>query len=109
MVQTEIQTEVECDRMTETHSSLHNPGFVFVIDNIDMNIRRSDQRVDRTTSSYHFCHGYALLNRVDSTVFEDGHAPSVTLSLDNMPLTQADLDNILEEFQVFVERYAVKV
>ena len=58
-VQTEIQTEVECDRMTETHSSLHNPGFVLVIDNVDMNIRRSDQRVDCTTSLYHFCHGYA--------------------------------------------------
>jgi len=33
-------------------------GFVLVIDNIDMNIRRSDQGVDHTTSSYHFCHAF---------------------------------------------------
>ena len=43
------------DRVVETHeTNTCNPGFVLVIDNIDMNVRRSDQRVDRTTSSYHF-------------------------------------------------------
>ena len=104
----EVQSEVERDRMTETCSSSHNPGFVLVIDNIDMNVRRSDQRVDRTTSSYHFCHGYALLNRVDSTLLEDNRAPSGVLSLDNMLPTQADLENILGEFQMFVSRYSVK-
>ena len=31
-----------------------------VIDNIDMNIRRSEQRMGRTTKSYHYCHGYAV-------------------------------------------------
>ena len=38
-----------------------NFGYVLVIDNIDMNIRRSFQRC-RTTKSYHFCHGFAVQN-----------------------------------------------
>jgi len=57
------------DRVVEIHeTNTHNPVFVLVMDNIDMNARRSDQRDDRTTSSYHFCHAFALLNRVNSTL-----------------------------------------
>ena len=42
--------QVACDRVVETSGAKCNPGFVLVIDNIDMNIRRSDQRVDATTT-----------------------------------------------------------
>jgi len=77
---------VSCDRVEETQDTTCNSGFALVIDNIDMNVRRSDQRVDRTTSSYHFCHAYAVLNRVNSTLLED----SGVLSLDLMLPAQSD-------------------
>ena len=98
--------QVACDRVVETRGAKCNPGFVLVIDNIDMNIRRSDQRVDRTTSSYHFCHALALLNRVNSTVLEDSPL-SGALCLDQILPSQSDCHTILEEFQVFVSRYNV--
>jgi len=50
-----------CRWLVRRHMVLHvTQGFVLVIDNIDMNIRQSDQRVDHTTSSYHLCHAFAL-------------------------------------------------
>ena len=42
-------------RVVETNETIaHNPGFVLVIDNINMNVRQSEQRVDHTTCSYHY-------------------------------------------------------
>ena len=79
------------------------PGYTLVIDNIDMNVRRSFQRLDRTTKSYHFCHGYALLNRVSSTLLPDGpqlRALSPQLILPN----QTDLEVVLSDFVVLVSR-----
>lgn len=80
------------------------PGYVLVIDNIDMNVRRSNQRVDRTTQSYHYCHGYAVKNRVNSTPLAD-HAPSGTLSVDNVLPNKADLESILDDFKVIISRW----
>ena len=79
------------------------PGFTIVIDNIDMNVRRSDQRVDRTTNSYHYCHGYAVMNRVNSTLLSD-HPPSGILSVEDVLPNKTDLDRILGDFEVFISR-----
>lgn len=79
-------------------------GFVVCIDNVDMNVRRSDQRVGRTTQSYHFCQGYTALNRVDSTKLVD-RPPSGVLSVDQILPSTADIDSILDDFTVLVERY----
>ena len=111
----EDQEDAEEARMnTELISDVQNslselddtscPGFVLVIDNIDLHIRRSEQRVDHTTQLYHFCHAYALLNRVDSTQLPD-QKPSGTLSLELILPSQKDLDNIMEDFAVLVSRY----
>ena len=80
------------------------PGFAIAIDNLDMNVRRSDQRVGRTTQSYHFCHGYAALNRVDSTKLED-RQPSGSLSADQILPSKTEIDNILDDCTVLIERY----
>ena len=80
------------------------PGFVIVIDNVDMNVRRSDQRIGRTTRSYHFCHGYAVLNRVDSAKLED-RRPSGVLSVDQILPTDAEIGSILDECTILIERY----
>ena len=37
-------------------------GFVITINNLDMNVRPSFQRIDHTTKSYHYCHAHANLN-----------------------------------------------
>ena len=79
------------------------PGYVLVIDNVDMNVRRSDQRVDRTTQSYHYCHGYAVLNRVNSSPLGD-HPPSGILSVDNVLPDKTDLESILADFEVLISR-----
>jgi len=72
-----------------TSSALESFGYVGVIDNVDMNIRRSYQRCDRTTASYHFCHGYAVLNRIDTSNLSDG-PPSGTLSVEQLLPNSSD-------------------
>ena len=66
--------------------------YTLVIDNIDMNVRKSYQRLDHTTKSYHFCHGYAVLNRVNSTVLHDGPQTGI-LSPESVLPNQEDLDS----------------
>ena len=106
------ETRVSTEQISDVQDSLSEfddtsyPGFVLVIDNIDLNVRRSEQRVDHTTQSYHFCHAYALLNRVESTQLPD-QKPSGTLSLELILPSQKDLDNIMEDFTVLVSRYDV--
>ena len=80
------------------------PGYTLVIDNIDMNIRRSEQRVGQTTKSYHYCHGYAVKNRIDTTSFADGTLTGI-LSVEDVLPNEIDLDKILDEFKVIVSRY----
>ena len=89
----------------ESASADHSvcPGFTIVIDNVDMNVRRSDQRVDRTTNSYHYCHGYAVMNRVNSTLLSD-HPPSGIISVEDVLPNKTDLDRILGDFEVFISR-----
>ena len=81
-----------------------NFGYVLVIDNIDMNIRRSFQRCDRTTKSYHFCHAFAVQNRLDTSVLSDG-ASTGTLSSEAILLSSNDLERITEDFKVLVSRF----
>lgn len=80
------------------------PGYTLVIDNVDMNIRRSEQRMGWTTKSYHYCHVYAVKNRIDTTSFPDG-PPAGVLSIEHVLPNKVDLDKILDEFKVIVSRY----
>jgi len=58
-----------------SHDSCATPtdgyGYVIVIDNLDMNVRRSFQRIKWSTESMHFCHAYVVLNRFDTSGLED--------------------------------------
>ena len=78
-------------------------GYTLTIDNIDMNVRRSFQRLDRTTQSYHFCHVYAALNRMDSAMLEYGHSSGV-ISLETVLPSIGDVEKVLEDFNVLVSR-----
>jgi len=81
-------------------------GYTLTIDNIDMNIRRSFQRFDRTTQSFHFCHVYAALNRLDSAMLEDGNSSSVP-SVETVLPTKDDLEKVLADFNILVSRYSL--
>ena len=69
-----------------------------------MNIRHSFQRLDCTTQSYHFCHVFTALNRVDSAMLEDGSSSGV-ISLESVLPSKEDLEKVMEDFNVLVSRY----
>ena len=52
----EGQTPASCQITKPPHY-----GYTVTIDNVDINIRQSFQRLDLTTQSYHFCHVFAVL------------------------------------------------
>jgi len=66
-----------------------------------MNVRRSFQRINRSTESMHFCHAYAVLNRFDTSGLEDG-APSGVLSCEVILPDLSDLKLIMNDFKVLV-------
>ena len=74
------------------------------MDNIDLNIRRSFQCVDRSTQSYHFCHAYGVRNRINTSVLSDG-PPSGVLSYDAILSSEDDLKRVTDDFKVIVSRY----
>ena len=78
-------------------------GYVMVMDNIDINVRRSFQRIDRTTESFHFCHAYAVLNRIDTSPLDDGPSSGV-LSYKTVLPDACDLQRIMNDFRVLVSR-----
>ena len=84
-------------------TTAENYGYVLVIDNLDMNVRRSFQRIDRTTQSMHICHVYAALNRIDTSGLEDGYASRVLSPAVVLPNAQ-DLQNLISDFKVFISR-----
>ena len=65
-MESEVPAESEANVNTDTY------GYVLAIDNLDMNVRHSFQRVDRTTQSMHLCHAFAALNRINTSGLEDG-------------------------------------
>ena len=67
-------------------------------------IRRSFQCCDRTTKSYHFCHAFAVQNRLDTSVLSDG-ASTGTLSSEAILPSSNDLERIIEDFKVLVSRF----
>ena len=78
-------------------------GFVVTIDNLDMNVRPSFQRIDHVTKSYHFCHAYAVLNRIDTSTLEDGQ-PSGTLSCGIVLPDALDLERLRGDIRTLIFR-----
>jgi len=78
-------------------------GFTLTMDNIDLNVRRSFQRCDRSTLSYHFTHVFAAQNRVSSSGKQDGF-PSGVLSPEDILPSKADWEKLVDDFEVLVSR-----
>ena len=81
-------------------------GYVLVMDNNDLNVRRSFQRIDRSTQSYHFCHAYAVQNQINTSVLSNG-PPSGVLSYDAILPSEDDLKRVTDDFKVIVSRYVL--
>lgn len=78
-------------------------GFVIVGDNIDKNVRPSNQRVDRRTQSLHCFHSYASGNRIKISNFSN-NCPSGEVSPKSVLPNQDDLRKILNDFETLVLR-----
>jgi len=81
-----------------------NFGFTLTMDNIDPNVRRSFQRCDRSTLSYHFSHVFAAQNHVNSSGEQDGF-PSGVLSPEDILPSKADQEKIVVDFEVLVSNW----
>ena len=80
-------------------------GYCIPCDNLDQNVRPSYQRQDRTTNSLHYFHSYAVKNRIDISNYSDDHPKSLDISPDKILPTQADLKDLLGDFEILIERY----
>ena len=80
-------------------------GFKIVGDNIDKNFRRSFQRVDFQTRSFHYFHSYAVLDRIDLSGYTD------TPSSGEVDFTPSDdeISSLLQVFGILVSRYGRNV
>ena len=65
-------------------------GFVIGCDNIDKNVRPSNQRSDRRTQSWHCFHSYCASNRIKTSTFSCA-SPSAIVSPSSVLPNQEDL------------------
>jgi len=99
-----MESEVPMESMTDTtivDADIY--GYVLVIDNLDMNVRRSFQRVDRATQSMHLCHAFAALNRIDTSGLQDRAMSGILSPAVVLPNAQ-DLQMLFNDFKVFISR-----
>lgn len=81
-------------------------GYALVMDNVDKNVRPSNQQIDRTTKSYHFTHSYAVQNRIDISQLSDKPSGAALSADVTLPNTQ-DVKILKEEFEILISRYNV--
>ena len=82
-------------------------GFVIGCDNIDKNVRPSNQRSDRRTQSWHCFHSYCASNRIKTSTFSCA-SPSAIVSPSSVLPNQEDLKKILNDFETLSSRLAFK-
>jgi len=104
-VRENVEMELEVPAESETNVNTDVYGYVLAIDNLDMNVRRSFQRVDRTTQSMHLCHAFAALNRIDTSGLEDGSISGILSPAAVFPNEQ-DLQILIDDFKVLISRLA---
>ena len=81
-------------------------GFKIVGDNIDKNFRRTFQRIDYQTRSFHFFHSFAVLDRVDLSGVSDLPKPGI-IELTKVLPTQTEIQELKKTLTILVARYEV--
>ena len=79
-------------------------GYKIVGDNIDKNIRRTHQRIDRTTRSLHYFHMCAVKDRVDFSHLSDSRPTQVEVDIRALLPGAADLAAIKKDFEILISR-----
>jgi len=80
-------------------------GFKLVKDNIDKNIRPSFQRGNHQTKSYHYCHVFAVKDRVDLSSYSDTKPDCSRVDPFCLLPSTDDLAKLKENFAVLISRY----
>ena len=80
-------------------------GFKLVKDIIDKNIRPSFQRNDRQTKSYHYCHAFALKDRVDLSSYSDTKPDHLNIDPFCLLPSADDFKQLKKNFFILVSRY----
>ena len=79
-------------------------GYKIVGDNIDKNIRRSHQRIDRTTQSLHYFHMFAVKDRLDFSHLSDHRPTQVEIDVQVLLPGATDLAAIKKDFEILISR-----
>ena len=79
-------------------------GYKVVIDNVDKNIYPSFQCFDNCTSSNHWIHGYAVLDRVDFSAYSELF-PSSPMDVKCILINQKDVAQLEDDSIVLMSRY----
>ena len=79
-------------------------GYKIVGDNIDKNIRRTHQRIDRTTRSLHYFHMFAVKDRVDFSYLSDCKPTEVNVDIQVLLPGATDLAAIKKDFEILISR-----
>ena len=80
-------------------------GFKIVGDNIDKNVRPSNQRVDHQTRSYHYFHSFAVLDRIDLSISSNRAPNTFNLTIDDFLINSHDIMQLERDFEVLLSRY----
>ncbi|XP_062512946.1 uncharacterized protein LOC134188769 isoform X2 [Corticium candelabrum] len=83
-------------------------GFKIVGDNIDKNVRPSNQRVDHQTRSYHYFHSFALLDRIDLSISSNRAPNTFNLTIDDFLINSHDIMQLERDFEVLLSRVLVR-
>ena len=102
----ELTTEVSMASEGEDSEEHTSPtcSFKIVTDNVDMNYKRSYQRMDYQTISRHYINSYAVLDRVDLSQYSD--IPPALGEIDCSILLPSSEDNeeLQKIFSILVSR-----
>ena len=78
-------------------------GYKGVIDNVDINIYPSFQRFDNSTSSNHWIHGYAVLDRLDFSTCSDIF-PSSPIDVKRILINDQDVAQLEDDAIMLMSR-----
>lgn len=96
--------EQEFEEANGLQSATVCTGFKVVGDNIDKNIRRSYQRIDRTTRSLHYFHMFAVKDRVDFSHLSNSRPTHVEVDIQVLLPSAKDFAAIKNDFEILISR-----
>ena len=88
----------------QPHLPLKWTGFKNLADNLDKNVKPSNQQIDQQTKSLHYFHSIAVHNQIDCSSLSDTAPTHICIDPNVLLPTADDLDKLKKEFQILVAR-----